>query len=233
MQPFKKEAKLSIVMIDSNHLLGEGLKILLNDLNMDLELFPYRSDSISLPEVFSKHMPDIIMIEINNQKNSFYTELLTFTCRFPSAKVMIYFVTEEREQLLKAFKSGAVGYLSKRTEKAMFTEAFVAVNQGQFYVCPWLAPILLAEIKLLNQQYHHTKYFSIATAAPPIGLLTKRELEFIPLIAKGMSNKVIGETLNITEKTVKNHIFKILKKLVVRDRTQVALKAIKSGWVKL
>lgn len=224
---------LSVVLADSNRLLGDGLKLILNDLDNELLIIDQQSCLMSFMTTFKYSSANIILAELFNGDSSGIAELQVFLLEHPEAKVIVYSVSKEREHVLETFKYGAVGYLSKGAEIETVIEALRTVAQGHYYIDPWLAHFLIREVQQLHGRINGNEYFSIQIADPSPDLLTKREMEIVRLLARCQSNRSIGEFLQISEKTVKNHISKILFKLELVDRTQIVLKAIKSGWVAL
>lgn len=136
-------------------------------------------------------------------------------------KVLILTVHNEVEYLLKAVDIGVDGYILKDSESAELKNAIKHVLMGENYIQPSLIPALNS--RLVNRDIDKEK----------IEALTKRELEVLIKVASGMFNKEIAITLNISERTVKNHISNIFKKIEVNDRTQAAVFAIKNNLIKL
>ena len=136
-------------------------------------------------------------------------------------KVLILTVHNEMEYLTSAVEIGVDGYILKDSESAELKKAIRAVRDGENYIQPNLIPALNRH--LLNRDTDKDKIFS----------LTNRELEVLVQVANGMFNKEIATNLNISERTVKNHISNIFKKIDVSDRTQAAVFAIKNNIIKL
>jgi len=136
-------------------------------------------------------------------------------------KVLILTVHDEIEYLLKAVDIGVDGFLLKDAESSELKEAINAVINDKSYIQPTLIPVLNNRMISRNND----KY--------KIDLLTKREIEVLMLVASGMFNKEVAIELNISERTVKNHVSNIFKKIDVADRTQAAVFAIKNDIVKL
>lgn len=136
-------------------------------------------------------------------------------------KVLILTVHNEIDYLVKAVDIGVDGYLLKNTGSAELKKAIQSVINGESYIQPDLIPSLNA--KLITRNNNRGKIES----------LTKRELEVLILVASGMFNKEIAEEMKISERTVKNHISSIFKKIDVADRTQAAVFAIKNNLVEL
>ena len=127
----------------------------------------------------------------------------------------------EMDYLMKAVDIGVDGYILKDSESSELKKAIKAVKDGENYIQPSLIPSL--NNYLLNRDSDNDK----------LTLLTNRELEVLVQVANGMFNKEIALNLNISERTVKNHISNIFKKIDVSDRTQAAVFAIKNNIIKL
>jgi len=127
-------------------------------------------------------------------------------------------VYDAREYLIETLNLGANGYMLKDSDSSSLVSAIVNVYNGGTYIHPSLAGELLKEI---NKKKDRKKVKS------GIESLTRREYEVLLLIAEGLSNKDISEKLVISEKTVKNHVSSVLRKLDLSDRTQAAIYAYK------
>ena len=125
----------------------------------------------------------------------------------------------EVEYLLKAVNIGVNGYLLKDSESAELKKAILAVVNGDDYIQPSLIPLLNA------------KMIDIDNDSVKIEKLTRRELEVLKLLAIGKYNKEVAEELEISERTVKNHVSNIFKKIGVTDRTQAAVFAIRNNLI--
>ena len=139
----------------------------------------------------------------------------------PDLKILILTVHGEVEYLIKAIDIGADGYIMKDSESSELKRAINEILSGEKYIQPSLIPML--NNKLANRDIDKDKLNS----------LTNRELEVLVQVANGMFNKEIAINLNISERTVKNHISNIFKKIDVSDRTQAAVFAIKNNLVKI
>ena len=138
-----------------------------------------------------------------------------------SVKVLMLTVHNEVEYLLKAFDLGVEGYIVKDAESSELKKAITCLYNGETYIQPSLIPLL--NNRLLVRNIDKVK----------LDTLTKREKEMLVYIAKGMFNREIAMELKISERTVKNHISNLFKKIEVNDRTQAAVFAIKNDLVKL
>ena len=120
---------------------------------------------------------------------------------------------------MKAVDIGVNGYLLKDSESAELKKAILAVVNGEDYIQPSLIPVLNS--KMLDRDSDSSKIES----------LTRRELEVLKMLSYGTYNKEIAEQLNISERTVKNHVSNIFKKIGVTDRTQAAVFAIRNNLI--
>src|SRR5699024_2006538 len=123
------------------------------------------------------------------------------------------------------------GYLLKEMDSNALVEAIRVVSEGGSYLHPKVTHNLVKEYRKLAEENENKENFVFFSK--PLHLLTRRECEVLQLLAEGKSNRDVAESLEISEKTVKNHVSNILQKLNVKDRTQAVVRAIKNGWVKM
>lgn len=210
---------ISIVLADDHVLVRKGLKKIL-EMEDDLEVIGEASDgSEALEEVRGKK-PDVLLLDINMPRMNGIEVAEVLKKEGSDTKVIILTIYDDREYLLELVKVGVSGYILKDIEPQNLIEAVRYVNRGETYIQPTLSKALIAEYNRVTQP--------IAGAKKP---LTPREKEVLAFIAEGMSNSEISEELNISEKTVKNHVSSILRKLNLMDRTQAAVFALKNKLV--
>ena len=164
---------------------------------------------------------DLMLLDINMPVMNGIEVLQEIKKKNISVKVLVLTVHNEVEYLLKAVDIGVDGYIMKDAESAELKNAINCIMQGETYIQPSLVPAL--NNRLVSRDIDKEK----------INSLTKRELEVLIEVANGMFNKEIATSLNISERTVKNHISNIFKKIDVSDRTQAAVFAIKNNLIKL
>ena len=128
-------------------------------------------------------------------------------------------VHNEVEYLLKAVDIGVNGYLLKDSGSAELKKAIISVMNGEDYIQPSLIPVLNS--KMIDRNHDNAL----------IEELTRRELQVLKLLAVGKYNKEVAEELEISERTVKNHVSNIFKKIHVTDRTQAAVFAIRNNLI--
>jgi DNA-binding NarL/FixJ family response regulator len=140
---------------------------------------------------------------------------------FPHVAVIILTTFDEDEYIFQALKYGASGYLLKDAPPAKITEAIREVQRGGALMQPQIAARVVEKFRNMERETEKTD--------PRLKSLTARERDIVKLIGEGKNNKEIAAELFITEGTVKNHISSILIKLDLRDRTQLAIFAVKNA----
>ena len=201
------------MIADDHSMIREGLKQLL-ELEGDFEVIAEACDGVDCLEKLKTVVPDILLLDIN-MPNMNGLEVL----QKMKVKVLVLTVHNEVEYLLKAVDIGVNGYLLKDSESAELKKAILAVVNGEDYIQPSLIPVLNS--KMLDRDSDSSKIES----------LTRRELEVLKMLSYGTYNKEIAEHLNISERTVKNHVSNIFKKIGVTDRTQAAVFAIRNNLI--
>ena len=179
------------------------------------------SDGIECLEKLKNVKPDILLLDINMPNMNGIDVLKELKEKNDPLKVLILTVHSEVEYLVKAVDIGANGYILKDSGSAELKQAINAVIDEGSYIQPNLIPALNS--RLINRDMDREKLAS----------LTKREVEILTQVACGMFNKEIAVNLNISERTVKNHISNIFKKIDASDRTQAAVFAIRNNIVNL
>ena len=212
--------KIKVMLADDHALMREGIKQLL-EFDGTIEVVEEACDGVSCLEKLEHVKPDVLLLDINMPNKNGIEVLETIRNRRMNLKVLILTVHNEVEYLLKAVDIGVDGYLLKDTDFYELKKAIMGVLQGESYIQPSLIPALNS--RLIARDADKEK----------IDLLTKRELEVLIEVANGMFNKEIATSLNISERTVKNHIYNIFKKIDVADRTQAAVFAIRNDIIKL
>lgn len=204
-----------IVIADDHSMIREGLKQLL-EMDGGVEVIAEAGNGMECLEVLEKVIPQVLLLDINMPVMNGLEVLKKIKKENMDIKVIILTVHNEIEYLLKAVEFGIDGYILKESDSSELRKAIFNVISGETYIQPNLIPLLNA--KMVERDIEKEK----------IDLLTKRELEVLKLLSVGLCNKEIGEKLNISERTVKNHISNIFKKIEVTDRTQAAVFSIKN-----
>jgi DNA-binding NarL/FixJ family response regulator len=210
---------ISVLIVDDHALLREGLRQLLS-LEDDLTVVGVASDGFSAQEQIRLLAPDVVLMNMYLPIIDGIAITRQITHDHPNLAVIMLTLDSQNGQLIEAMKCGARGYLLKNTSVQELVDAIRRVSTGEVVVSPALAGEIVSELR--RQPESHT-------AQGGLHQLSERELELVRYIAAGLSNKEIAIRLAYSEKTVKNYLSIIFQKLQLRDRTQVAIFALRQG----
>ena len=214
------ENSIKVMIADDHILMREGIRQLL-EFDGEIEVIAEANDGEECLEKLKTANPEVLLLDINMPKKNGIEVLESIRNQNLKVKVLILTVHNEIEYLLKAVDIGVDGYILKDSESAELKRAILIVSEGESYIQSSLIPALNS--RLIARDVDKEK----------IDSLTKRELEVLIQVANGMFNKEIANALNISERTVKNHLSNIFRKIDVSDRTQAAVFAIKNDIIKL
>ena len=206
---------IRILLVDDQSIVREGLASLL-ETQSDLEIVGEAENGKIAVERSLILKPDVILMDIRMPVMDGVAAIRTLSKQAPEIKILVLTTFDDEEYVTQAMVSGAKGYLLKDTPSAELSQAIRAVNRGYTQLGPGLFEKTLAS------------HSEISTTIPSeLAELTSREQEVLQLIAKGYNNREIAAALYIAERTVKNHVNSILRRLNLRDRTQAAIFANK------
>lgn len=216
--------KIKIAVIEDHHLLREGIiKIL--EFEEDFLIVGQGKDGIEACNLVEKYKPHVVLMDINMPNMNGIEATGWIKTHHPKTKVIMLTIHDGDEYIFEAIKLGAEGYMLKDIESQKIVEGIRNVFSGDAFIHQELTGKLFKEL--------HRLYKQEVTTVENAYELSPREQDVYKLMAQGKSNKEIGYVLNISEKTVKNHVSRVFRKLGVFDRTQAVVKGIKEGFVKL
>ncbi|TWH45258.1 response regulator transcription factor [Sporomusa sp. KB1] len=219
---------IKIVIADDHALLRQGIKNVLS-LEPDLEVIGEAADGEEAISKIESLKPDILLLDVNMPHMNGLEVTKCLKADNTPVKVIILTIHDDESYVFEVIKSGADGYILKDIEPGMLVKAIRLVYEGQSFIYPTLTKRLFGELSRQEER----------RAAPPERRsskeerLTYREVEVLKLIGRGMNNQEIAQELFLSEKTVKNHLTNIFRKISVVDRTQAVLYAIKNKIVVL
>ncbi len=202
-------------------LLREGIsKILEDDKNIDV--VSRVSNLIDLIQSCEEHEFDILLLDVDLRGINL-ARILSLTKKNRAAKVILIIDNDYNENLLiNAIRSGVRGYLVKDTDSKHLIKSVVAVHSGELWV----------ERKLMGKVLDGSAYPSKTVRGKgEIYDLTETEIKIIKLVLTGYTNKGVADELYISEKTVKFHLYKVFKKLKVKNRSELILFGFRHGLV--
>lgn len=223
------ETKINIVLIDHQQLFREGVKRVL-DSESSFHIIVSSDDYSVVKTILPLQDIDVLLIDVNTFMQHRYEIKEEVFHNDSNIKVIILSAEGEENYVTEAIKIGVHGYLLKEMDIFSFIEAIKIVKNGVSYIHPTITHDLVEEYRKLtsNDLEEEEENFQM-----PLHLYTKRECQVLQLLTNGQSNRQIAETLNISEKTVKNHVSSLFKKMNVNDRTQAVVTAIRNHWVEL
>ena len=210
---------INIVIADDHSMVREGIKQIL-ELDGDIVVNGEAGDGRQCIELLDKVASDVLLLDINMPNMNGLKVLQHLREKKKNIKVLILTIHNEVEYLVRAVEIGVDGYVLKDSDSSVLKKAIFTICRGDTFIQPELTPILkerMEEKSSLSSSFDDD--------------LTRREVEVLKLLAEGLFNKEIAYTLDISEKTVKNHVSNIFKKINVSDRTQAAVYAIKNNIV--
>jgi DNA-binding NarL/FixJ family response regulator len=179
----------------------------------DLEVVAAAGGGQEAVELARSERPDVVLMDLSMPEMDGVAATRAIAAELPEARVVMLTSFSDRARIMDALDAGAIGYMLKDAEPDEIYRGVRAAARGESPLDPKAAQALIAA----------------RATRPPDVELTDRERDVLALIAEGRANKVIARRLGISEKTVKNHVTRILQALDVTDRTQAALWAQRQG----
>ncbi len=207
---------MKVLIADPYPITREGLKKVIGQYT-DLEICCEASNKEEFLTGIYKYKPDIVILESARRKSETMELVKEVHNKAKNAKLLIYSANDVPETVMQYMELGVNGYLCKNCSVEEFIRGLNQMMKQGHYIQESIAN----RLKNGNSRKNTNK--------SKISLLTKRELEILILVSNGMLNKEIANKLCISERTVKNHLSSIFKKIEVSDRTQAAIFSIKNG----
>lgn len=213
---------IKILLVDDQALFREGLNTLLS-VQPDFEVVGEASNGEEALRLGLQTKPDVILMDIRMPVMDGVAATRRLKTLLPDSKVIVLTTFDDDELVFDGLRSGAVGYLLKDVTSERLGEAIRTAAKGEYFLLPSITAKVMAEFSRISRP-------SVITE-PLVDSLSARELEILQLVATGISNRQIADTLVIAEGTVKNHLTNILNKLDAKDRMQAVVKARQHGLI--
>lgn len=210
--------KITILVVDDHAVVRQGLRTFL-ELQADMAVVGEASNGLEAVEQARRLLPDLVLMDLVMPHLDGIEATRRIRALSPTTQVLVLTSFTEDDKVFPAIKAGALGYLLKDVTPGDLIKAVQAAHRSEVQLHPEIAKKLMSEFA--------TRLDSSSPEA-----LTERELEVLRLIARGLSNQEISQTLVISHKTVKTHVSNILSKLHLADRTQAAIYAWRQGLAK-
>lgn len=211
----KEEVSLKILIVDDDALIRDSLNIILS-LEEDFQVVSTASNGAEALQLCNSLQPDIVLMDIRMPIMDGVLGTKNIKASFKNIKVVILTTFKDEEYIKEAIKNGAEGYILKNQPADAIVESLKAVNKGNIVLEKNVADALSTMLK----EDKPKKNIDLE--------ISEREMDILKLIGDGLSNKEISDKLYLTDGTVRNYVTKLLEKLHLRDRTQLAIFYLKN-----
>ncbi|MGV3268757.1 nitrate respiration regulation response regulator NreC [Staphylococcus simulans] len=211
---------MRIVIADDHAVVRTGFSMILN-FQEDMEVVDTAAEGVEAYQKVMQHRPDVLIMDLSmppGESGLIATSKIMES--FPETKILILTMYDDDEYLFHVLRNGAKGYILKNAPDEQLISAVRKVYRGDTYIDPKMTTSLVNEfVNNSDQDGKNTN--------DPFRILSKRELEVLPLIAKGYGNKDIAEKLFISVKTVEAHKTHIMQKLELKSKPELVEYALK------
>jgi DNA-binding NarL/FixJ family response regulator len=217
-----------VLLADDHDLTRAGLRLLLGE-DASIEVVGEARDGVEAVRLATLLQPDLVLMDVRMPLMDGLEATRALKRSSPMTSVLILSTMDDVDLLLEAVRAGAAGYVLKAADEADLRAAIREALAGELPVDQGMTREVFRRLSVERSPGAN----AMATATPPALKLSPRERQVVSLLARGSTNREIGEALHITPNTVKIHVEHILAKLQVSDRTQAAVRAIELGYVVL
>ena len=209
-------ARVKVLLVDDDALVRAGLRLILSSAD-DIEVVGDTDDGAGAVSAVRQHRPDVVLMDIRMPRTDGITATAALRRLEPAPQVIVLTTFQADEHVVAALRAGASGFLVKDTPPADIINAVRLVAAGDAIVSPSVTRTLLSHFENTEASERHR------LAAQQLAALTDREREVATAVGAGASNAEIAAALYMSEATVKAHVSRLLSKLDVSNRVQVAI----------
>jgi two-component system, NarL family, response regulator LiaR len=208
---------IRVVLADDHSVVRNGVRDFLEE-EPDIEVVGEAGDGLQAVELAVKLQPDVVVMDIKMPRLSGVDATKRIRAAAPNVRVLALTAYDDDPYVFGLLEAGAAGYVLKTAESRELVRAIRTVASGHSALDPQIAPRILQRV---SQPIASTE------------ALTERELEVLRLAARGLTNKQIGHDLDISDRTVQNHLANVYAKLGVASRTEAVTEALRRGLFQL
>lgn len=209
--------EIRIYLADDHELVRRGLVALLSTEN-GLTVVGTGADGFEAVEQVQALQPDVILLDLQMPRKNGMEAIAEIRANNPQARILVLTSFSEDDMVFAAIQAGAMGFLLKDSSPEELVWAIRNVYEGHHFLDPEIA------IKAIQEANRPLPQHSPAEEA-----LTRREIEILRMVSRGLTNNEIADELVVSERTVRTHISNVLGKLHLANRTQAALYALRQG----
>lgn len=210
---------IRVLIVDDQQLVRSGFRLLLEE-EPDIAVVGEASTGVEALAVAEMHKPDVVLMDIRMPDMDGVEATRTIVQRHPDTRILALTTFDDEPTVRAMLAAGASGFLLKDTEPASLIEAIHVLHRGDALLSPSITRLLLADVS------------AAGTDTGRLDSLTDREVEVLREVGRGLSNAEVAEVLSMSPLTAKTHVSRLLRKLHVRDRVQLAITAYETGLIR-
>lgn len=238
MNATSPQSPIRVLIADDQSLIRRGMSLIISA-EPDIEVIGQAADGAEAVAMALATKPDVVLMDLHMPVKGGVVATREITTQLPQTRVMVLTTFDTDEMVFDAVRAGAQAYLLKDTSEAEVLDTIRAVHRGESRMTPQIAAKVMDQFRLLANQMPGALP-PTEDAAPPSSpdpdpnhakrqaLLTDKEARVLELIAQGMSNKQIANTVFLAEGTVKNYVSRIMEKLHANTRTELAIMTLRN-----
>jgi DNA-binding NarL/FixJ family response regulator len=214
--------RIRVLIVDDQALLRRGMSLMLS-LEPDIQVVGEAGDGIEAVDQARQLRPDVVLMDLHMPRKGGVAATREITVELPDTRVLVLTTMESDQTVFDAVRAGALAYLLKDANEAEVLETVRAVHRGESRLTPAIARKVLDQFRLLPEPAPDAG----STFSDTGSTLNEKEARVLQLIAEGMTNKQIANTVFLAEGTVKNYVSRIMEKLHAGSRTELAVMAVR------
>ncbi len=208
-------SKIRVLLVDDHEVVRLGLMTLIND-QPNMQVVGEAGTTGEAERAVERLRPDVVLMDIRIPGGGGIEATQRITTRFPATKIVMLTSYADDELVVRAIRAGAVGYVLKQVGNEELLRAIAAAARGEALLDPGTTARLLSRVRQTERKADEDAFRD----------LSDREMEVLAGLARGKTNAEIGQTLNLSEKTVRNYVSTMLEKLHLTNRIELATYAV-------
>lgn len=221
-----KVRAIRVLVVDDQALVRRGIAKLL-DSEAEVEVVGEAEDGVDALEKVRRLRPEVVLVDARMPKMDGIELTQRLSGAHPEIATLVLTTFDDDEYIFGGLKAGAKGYLLKNTPPEELVAAIVKIRHGETVIGGQVAARVVSELKSGAEKRRSADEKAVLLARE--AGLSAREVEVAALVGLGATNRNVARTLHVSEGTAKNHVWKILRKLGLKDRTKLALWASEQG----
>ena len=213
---------IRVVLADDHAVVRKGIREFLEE-SGDIRVVAEASNGAQAVSLVAEHQPDVAVLDVQMPEMTGIETTRHIKAEYPAVRVLILTAYDDDPYIFALLQAGASGYILKTADSSELTRAVRAVYRGESALDPAVAKRVVQQLTLGRPP----------GAQATVEALTEREVQVLRLAAKGLTNKAIGQSLGISDRTVQGHLANIYGKLGAGSRTEAVTEALKQGWIVL